>query len=252
MIDNAQQLIDKFMAGKTTHEEDKLLATMLRSREQTEEMKILLAMLEMPKWESSDEIVLGADNEKEYDHIVKCRKRRKVLTAFAVAASIVGIVFILGLWLRNSTTDIVVQDNTLVAQSKDKEATRNEANPNKNTIAEIERQAVPSKASPTKVVKQPKQDTFENQETDNSSLMPMTKALLREQLITEQDISYADSVAYMMAYMEREMEYANANAYIAHVYEIIDTDETLQKEINRIIHESLTNEELSKEAINTF
>lgn len=101
-----KELIDKYLNGETSLQEEQNLRQLLQaipSSTRTKEERTLLLMLSYEN-APKEEDIFTADDEKEYDRIVSSRKRHTIwkYVSIAAAVALVAIVSTIGL-TRNET-----------------------------------------------------------------------------------------------------------------------------------------------------
>ena len=107
-----KQLLNKFLEGTTTLEEEKLLGRMLADNDVPAELKALAELLKAEPCDASDaEEWLTEDLTDEFDRIVSRRKQHTVIRRLIAAASvllIVGIGALLWFGSEDKANDAVV------------------------------------------------------------------------------------------------------------------------------------------------
>ena len=86
-----QTLIDKYLNGDTTLEEEQMLQRLLHdipSTHRTDEEDALLLMLSATPTTTDEEDIFAADETEEYDRIVHQRKRRAMWKYTGIAAAV--------------------------------------------------------------------------------------------------------------------------------------------------------------------
>lgn len=112
MNSEMKQLLNKFLEGTTTLEEEKLLGRMLADNDVPAELKALAELLKAEPCDASDaEEWLSEDLTDEFDRIVSRRKQHTVIRRLIAAASvllIVGIGAMLWFGSEDEANDAVV------------------------------------------------------------------------------------------------------------------------------------------------
>ena len=112
MNSEMKQLLNKFLEGTTTLEEEKLLGRMLADNDVPAELKALAELLKAEPCDASDaEEWLTGDLTDEFDRIVSRRKQHTVIRRLIAAASvllIVGIGALLWFGSEDKANDAVV------------------------------------------------------------------------------------------------------------------------------------------------
>lgn len=112
MNSEMKQLLNKFLEGTTTLEEEKLLGRMLADNDVPAELKALAELLKAEPSDASDaEEWLTEDLTDEFDRIVSRRKQHTVIRRLIAAASvllIVGIGALLWFGSEDKANDAVV------------------------------------------------------------------------------------------------------------------------------------------------
>ncbi len=122
MNSEMKQLLDKFLEGTTTLDEEKQLGRMLAESDVPAELKALAELLKAEPCDASDaEEWLAEDLTDEFDRIVSRRKQQTVIRLLIAAASvllIVGIGALLWFGSENKANDaVVVSDKTMASSS---------------------------------------------------------------------------------------------------------------------------------------
>lgn len=127
MNSKMKQLLDKFLEGTTTLDEEKQLGRMLAENNVPAELKALAELLKAEPCDASDaEEWLTEDLTDEFDRIVSRRKQHTVIRRLIAAASvllIVGIGALLWFGSENKANDaVVVSDKTMASSSRGESA----------------------------------------------------------------------------------------------------------------------------------
>jgi len=111
-----QSLIEKYLAGETSAQENQLLRQQLQAKSAdicTNEEKALLIMLTgSHQEEDNSEDIFAVDYSCEYDKIVhrnKVRKMTKLVSAITAIAACIAIVWFVGLHSRNDSEESPTQ-----------------------------------------------------------------------------------------------------------------------------------------------
>ena len=123
MNSEMKQLLNKFLEGTTTLEEEKLLGRMLADNDVPAELKALAELLKAEPCDASDaEEWLSEDLTDEFDRIVSRRKQHTAIRRLIAAASvllIVGIGALLWFGSEDKANDAVVaSDKTMASSSR--------------------------------------------------------------------------------------------------------------------------------------
>ena len=123
MNSKMKQLLDKFLEGTTTLDEEKQLGRMLAENDVPAELKALAELLKAEPCDASDaEEWLAEDLTDEFDRIVSRRKQHAVIRRLIAAASvllIVGIGALLWFGSEDKANDaVVVSDKTMTSSSR--------------------------------------------------------------------------------------------------------------------------------------
>lgn len=123
MNSEMKQLLNKFLEGTTTLEEEKLLGRMLADNDVPAELKALAELLKAEPCDASDaEEWLSEDLTDEFNRIVSRRKQHTVIRRLIAAASvllIVGIGALLWFGSEDKANDAaVVPDKTMASSSR--------------------------------------------------------------------------------------------------------------------------------------
>lgn len=127
MNSEMKQLLDKFLEGTTTLDEEKQLGRMLAENDLPAELKALAELLKAEPCDASDaEEWLAEDLTDEFDRIVSRRKQHTVIRRLIAAASvllIVGIGALLWFGSEDKANDaVVVSDKTMASSSRGESA----------------------------------------------------------------------------------------------------------------------------------
>ena len=127
MNSKMKQLLDKFLEGTTTLDEEKQLGRMLAESDVPAELKALAELLKAEPCDASDaEEWLTEDLTDEFDRIVSRRKQHTVIRRLIAAASvllIVGIGALLWFGSEDKANDAVVaSDKTMASSSRGESA----------------------------------------------------------------------------------------------------------------------------------
>lgn len=127
MNSKMKQLLDKYLEGTTTLDEEKQLGRMLAENNVPAELKALAELLKAEPCDASDaEEWLTEDLTDEFDRIVSRRKQHTVIRRLIAAASvllIVGIGALLWFGSENKANDaVVVSDKTMASSSRGESA----------------------------------------------------------------------------------------------------------------------------------
>jgi hypothetical protein len=127
MNSEMKQLLNKFLEGTTTLEEEKLLGRMLADNDVPAELKALAELLKAEHCDALDaEEWLTEDLTDEFDRIVSRRKQHTVIRRLIAAASvllIVGIGALLWFGSDDKANDaVVVSDKTMASSSRGESA----------------------------------------------------------------------------------------------------------------------------------
>lgn len=127
MNSEMKQLLNKFLEGTTTLEEEKLLGRMLADNDVPAELKALAELLKAEPCDASDaEEWLSEDLTDEFNRIVSRLKQHTVIRRLIAAASvllIVGIGAMLWFGSEDKANDaVVVSDKTMASSSRGESA----------------------------------------------------------------------------------------------------------------------------------
>ena len=121
MNSKMKQLLDKYLEGTTTLDEEKQLGRMLADNDVPAELKALAELLKAEPCDASDaEEWLTEDLTDEFDRIVSRRKQHAVIRRLIAAASvllIVGIGALLWFGSEDKANDAVVASDKTMASS---------------------------------------------------------------------------------------------------------------------------------------
>ncbi len=255
----ADMLRERFLAGETTREDEARLYALLDRPEATAEDLALMSIIRLPSAGYDTEAWLTEDESQTYYEIVAGRKRRwRTMTGWAAAAVVIVGVFLTGLHIGRNDT---IVDNT---------------NNNIMTAHVAATGPLPAVAAPTPAdgsaqrhvqTERPvsgQQQTKEQLPTtrQHRTTGPTATAGHEPQLMAQADapntaavqetagMTAADSMAMMIERMERDLDNLSDSVYLAHVEQIIRTDERFQKLIGKILINNMNRQNTPEEAYN--
>lgn len=210
MNSEMKQLLDKFLEGTTTLDEEKQLGRMLAESDVPAELKALAELLKAEPCDASDaEEWLAEDLTDEFDRIVSRRKQHTVIRRLIAAASvllIVGIGALLWFGSENKANDaVVVSDKTMASSSRGESAYP--------SATEVIDESTEALSGSNDVKPQQKAEIEIKTEPDT---MPST-TLSDEQLNT------------LLAAHQAKLHEIDDNVDMAHIKDYIENDEQLYK-----------------------
>lgn len=210
MNSEMKQLLDKFLEGTTTLDEEKQLGRMLAESDVPAELKALAELLKAEPCDASDaEEWLTEDLTDEFDRIVSRRKQHTVIRRLIAAASvllIVGIGALLWFGSEDKANDAVVaSDKTMASSSRGESAYP--------PVTEVIDESTEALSGRNDVKPQQKAEIEIKTEPDT---MPQT-TLSEEQLNT------------LLAAHQAKLREIDDSVDMAHIKDYIENDEQLYK-----------------------
>lgn len=257
----ADMLRERFLAGKTTREDEARLYALLDRPGATAEELALMSIIRPPSDSYDTEAWLTEDESQTYYEIVAGRKRRwRTMTGWAAAAVVAGIVFLTGLHIGRNDTIVDNTDNnimtarvTATAQSPAVAA----PTPAEGTVPSQGTTERPTDGlqptteqltttGPTATAGQAAQLLAQATETSSIADAQKTAAAAHETA----GMTAADSMTMLIERMERDLDNLSDSVYLAHVEQIIRTDERFQKLIGKILINNMNRQNTPEEAYN--
>ena len=231
-------LINRFLAGETTREEETRLYGLLQSEDATEEQKMLLGIIRPAADEPDTDAWLMEDMTEEYDRIVAGRRRRTFFVRFAAAAAVVAFIFIIGVKFGNRAGD----DMPVVAKVEVKHKAK----------AVITQAALPDSKEP-QAAQEVTTRTAGKDVTAPAAVHPdKPGADLLASAAAEKpaasDITPFDSLTDIIERIERGLENVSDSVYLARVEELVESDSRLQKLMRRVLVDKITRDNRNYEA----
>lgn len=257
----ADMLRERFLAGETTREDEARLYALLDRPGTTAEELALMSIIRPPSDSYDTEAWLTEDESQTYYEIVAGRKRRwRTMTGWAAAAVVAGIVFLTGLHIGRNDTIVDNTDNnimkarvTATAQSPAVAA----PTPAEGTVPSQGTTERPTDGlqptteqlpttGPTATAGQAAQLLAQATETSSIADAQKTAAAAHETA----GMTAADSMTMLIERMERDLDNLSDSVYLAHVEQIIRTDERFQKLIGKILINNMNRQNTPEEAYN--
>lgn len=257
----ADMLRERFLAGETTREDEARLYALLDRPGATAEELALMSIIRHPSDSYDTEAWLTEDESQTYYEIVAGRKRRwRTMTGWAAAAVVAGIVFLTGLHIGRNDTIVDNTDNnimtarvTATVQSPAVAAPTPADGPAPHHV-QTER---PTAGLPTTTGRQ-----LTDGPTSTAGHEPQLLAQATETSFTADaqktavaahetaGMTAADSMTMLIERMERDLDNLSDSVYLAHVEQIIRTDERFQKLIGKILINNMNRQNTPEEAYN--
>ena len=257
----ADILRERFLAGETTREDEARLYALLDRPGATAEELALMSIIRPPSDSYDTEAWLTEDESQTYYEIVAGRKRRwRTMTGWAAAAVVAGIVFLTGLHIGrndnivdNTDNNIMTAHVTATAQSPTVAA----PTPAEGTVPSQGTTERPTDGlqptteqlpttGPTATAGQAAQLLAQATETSSTADAQKTAAAAHETA----GMTAADSMTMLIERMERDLDNLSDSVYLAHVEQIIRTDERFQKLIGKILINNMNRQNTPEEAYN--
>lgn len=257
----ADMLRERFLAGETTREDEARLYALLDRPGATAEELALMSIIRPPSDSYDTEAWLTEDESQTYYEIVAGRKRRwRTMTGWAAAAVVAGIVFLTGLHIGRNDTIVDNTDNNIMTA---------------RVTATVQSPAVaaPTPADGTASSQEKTEQTTAGQTTATGRQLtdgPTTTAGQETQLMAQAaapsstvdaqktavaahetaGMTATDSMTMLIERMERDLDNLSDSVYLAHVEQIIRTDERFQKLIGKILINNMNRQNTPEEAYN--
>ncbi len=257
----ADMLRERFLAGETTREDEARLYALLDRPGATAEELALMSIIRPPSDSYDTEAWLTEDESQTYYEIVAGRKRRwRAMTGWAAAAVVAGIVFLTGLHIGRNDNIVDNTDNNIMTA---------------HVTATVQSPAVaaPTPADGTSSSQEKTEQTTAGQTTATGRQLtdgPTSTAGQETQLMAQAaapsstvdaqktavaaheaaGMTAADSMAMLIERMERDLDNLSDSVYLAHVEQIIRTDERFQKLIGKILINNMNRQNTPEEAYN--
>lgn len=257
----ADMLRERFLAGETTREDEARLYALLDRPGATAEELALMSIIRPPSDCYDTEAWLTEDESQTYYEIVAGRKRRwRTMTGWAAAAVVAGIVFLTGLHIGRNDTIVDNTDNNIMTA-------RVTATVQSPTVA------APTPADGTASSQEKTEQTTAGQTTATGRQLtdgPTSTAGQETQLMAQAaapsstvdaqktavaahetaGMTATDSMTMLIERMERDLDNLSDSVYLAHVEQIIRTDERFQKLIGKILINNMNRQNTPEEAYN--
>lgn len=255
-------LRERFLAGETTREDEARLYALLDRPGATAEELTLMSIIRPSLSDGYDtEAWLTEDESQTYYEIVAGRKRRwRTMTGWAAAAVVAGIVFLTGLHIGrndnimdNTDNNIMTARVTATAQSPTVAAPTPADSPAPHHV-QTER---PTAGQTTTTGRQLTDDPTTTaghepqllaQDTAPSSTVDAQKTAVAAHETA--GMTATDSMTMLIERMERDLDNLSDSVYLAHVEQIIRTDERFQKLIGKILINNMNRQNTPEEAYN--
>lgn len=231
-------LINRFLAGETTREEELRLYGLLQGEDATEEQKMLRDIIRPVAGEPDTDAWLMEDMTEEYDRLVAGRRRRTLFVRFAAAAAVIAFVFIMGVKLGNKSGEDMPVVAKVEINHKAKAGIASVAQ-----IANKESQAV-QEATPEPAEKRAMAPAAVRPDVSEPDLLASAAA----EKATVADMTLSDSLTDIIERIERGLENVSDSVYMARVEELIESDSRLQKLMRKVLVEKITRDNKNYEA----
>ncbi len=261
-------LRERFLAGETTREDEARLYALLDRPGATAEELTLMSIIRPSLSDGYDtEAWLTEDESQTYYEIVAGRKRRwRTMTGWAAAAVVAGIVFLTGLHIGrndnimdNTDNNIMTARVTATAQSPTVAA----PTPADGTASSQEKTEQTTDWQQPATGPQPATGQHRNNgptSTAGQETQLMAQASAPSSTVDAQKTAVAahetagmtatDSMTMLIERMERDLDNLSDSVYLAHVEQIIRTDERFQKLIGKILINNMNRQNTPEEAYN--
>ena len=232
---DVEQLIDRFLAGETSLEEEHQLHQLLQGEDMTDEQNTIRKMLGMSKLEYSTDKWMTEDETYVYDRIIRHRRQRRLFMRWAAAAVFAGIIFIIGIRFGYDHKQENLSPSCKTGTS-----------------------CVPSK----RTTENPLTVSVKEKKGENSTLYPEHR-IIKRQMTCSTDIKMesqlipvescgstgnTDSLAFYLSCIERELDGVKDSVCAVHAKQILKIDTRVQRIVNKIISGEINAKDLPMEA----
>lgn len=231
-------LINRFLAGETTREEELRLYGLLQGEDATEEQKMLRDIIRPAADEPDTDAWLMEDMTDEYDRLVAGRRRRTLFVRFAAAAAVIAFVFIVGVKFGNKSGE----DMPVVAKVEISHESKARLKPVER-IDNKEPQAV-QEATPEPAGNGAMEPAAARPDVSEPDLLASAAA----EKTPIAGMTLSDSLTDIIERIERGLENVSDSVYMARVEELIESDSRLQKLMRRVLVEKITRDNQNYEA----
>lgn len=254
-------LRERFLAGETTREDEARLYALLDRPGATAEELALMSIIRPPSDCYDTEAWLTEDESQTYYEIVAGRKRRwRTTTGWAAAAVVAGIVFLTGLHIGrndnimdNTDNNIMTARVTATAQSPAVAA----PTPADGTASSQEKTERTTAGQTTTTGRQltdgPTSTAGQETQLMAQAAAPSSTADAQKTAVAAHEtagMTATDSMTMLIERMERDLDNLSDSVYLAHVEQIIRTDERFQKLIGKILINNMNRQNTPEEAYN--
>lgn len=260
-------LRERFLAGETTREDEARLYALLDRPGATAEELALMSIIRPPSDSYDTEAWLTEDESQTYYEIVAGWKRRwRTMTGWAAAAVVAGIVFLTGLHIGRNDTIVDNTDNNIMTAHVT--ATAQSPTVAAPTTADGTASSQGTTERPTdwqQPATGPQPATGQHRNNGPTSTAGQENQLMAQAAApsssadAQKTISAAhetagmtatDSMTMLIERMERDLDNLSDSVYLAHVEQIIRTDERFQKLIGKILINNMNRQNTPEEAYN--
>lgn len=257
----AAMLRERFLAGETTREDEARLYALLDRPGATAEELALMSIIRPPSDSYDTEAWLTEDESQTYYEVVAGRKCRwRTIRGWAAAAVVAGIVFLTGLHIgRNDTivdntnNNIMTAHVTATAQSP-AVAAPTPADGQTPSQGKTERTTDRQQPTTGQMLATGLHRTTGPKATTGHAAQLMAQATDAQKTAVAvheaAGMTAADSMAMLIERMERDLDNLSDSVYLAHVEQIIRTDERFQKLIGKILINNMNRQNAPEEAYN--
>lgn len=237
--EETDMLTKKFLDGKTTIDEERRLYTMLDSNDCSAEQKALRSIIAPPTDSYDIETWLNEDESETYDSIVKeiRAKQRKTYAVKWISAAAAVIVAILVVGIKsadNSKNENLYAETDLKTQclhTADAYAHRCETATEDANMAEKPKETI-GKTGKT-IIRSTK--SKDNESTDNINETGTKTETATDMHEDGQKVMATDCMEDIMERMEHELNNVGDSVYLAHVEQIIMSDDRFINMKNAIL-----------------
>lgn len=263
----ADMLRERFLAGETTREDEARLYALLDRPGATAEELALMSIIRPPSDIYDTEAWLTEDESQTYYEIVAGRKRRwKTMTGWAAAAVVVGIVFLTGLHIGRNDTIVDNTDNNImtarvtatvqspaVAAPTPADGPAPSQEKTERTTDWQQPATGPQPATGQHRNNGPISTAGQETQLMAQAAAPSSTADAQKTAVAAHEtagMTATDSMTMLIERMERDLDNLSDSVYLAHVEQIIRTDERFQKLIGKILINNMNRQNTPEEAYN--
>lgn len=235
MKKDVEQLIERFLAGETSLEEEHLLHQLLQGEDVTDEQKTIRKMIGMSKHEYTTDKWMAEDETYVYDRIIRNRRQRRLLKHWAAVAVFAGIVFLIGIKFGY---DHKQDDLSSSCETEPSYVPSEQTTENPLIVSSKEEKG----ESSTLYLKH---HIIKRQITCSTEIKKESQPILVESSGSKEN---TDSLAFYLSCIERELDGVKDSVCAVHAKQILKIDTRVQRIVNKIISGEINAKDLPMEA----